>query len=158
LAGVSAFSESISRRDAALSSLLKSASGRSGVLAQRNQQITAIMGDGSALFGEIEMRRAVVAELLGNVQGAADQLEGLVHDNRLSLKPALTQIRGVGKLLTKYRGSLDFVLKNIGGFVRSLGEAVGSGPFFQAYVQNLTSPSNLAPVISDVVRGVGASK
>lgn len=153
LAGVSAFSKSISSRDAALDDLLKSASGLSGVLSKRNAQITSIMGDGSEFLGELQTRRQVLEALLTSIQNAANELEGLVADNKTSLKPALTQLDGAASLLTKYRGDLDFVLKNFGGFIRSLGEAVGSGPFFQAYLQNLTSPSNLAPVISDAIRG-----
>lgn len=158
LKGISMFSRTISTRDAALQELLTHASDLSAVLAKRSKQVTGIMSDGSALLGELESRRAVVQELLANVRGAADELEGLVRDNRTTLGPALQQVRGAASLLTKYRSDLDFVLKNAGGYLRSLGEAVGSGPFFQAYVQNLTAPTNLAPVIGDIVRSVGAKK
>jgi phospholipid/cholesterol/gamma-HCH transport system substrate-binding protein len=158
LEGLSEFSRSISTRDAALGQLLQSASGLSSVLANRSRQITAIMGDGTAILDELQARREVVRQLLSNVEGAAAELEGLVRDNRNTLTPALRQIHAAAQLLTKYRGDLDFVLKNIGGFIRSLGEAVGSGPFFQAYVQNLTSPSQLGPIIPDIVRAAGSKK
>jgi len=61
----------------------------------------------------------------------------------VTLKPALTELRRTAKLLTEYRGTLDFAIKNTGAYVRSLGESVAGGPFFQAYLANIGSPEDL---------------
>lgn len=143
LKGVSALSRTLSSRDTELQTLLSKASSVSRVLADRNRQITSILGDGSQLFAELEMRREVLGQLLRNVQKATTQLTGLARDNKQSLKPALTELRTTAKLLTEYRGTLDFAIKNSGAYVRSLGESVAGGPFFQAYLANLTAPENL---------------
>jgi len=143
LKGVSALSRTLSSRDAELETLVKHASAVSGVLADRNQQITAIVGDGSQLFQELALRRQVIARLLRNVEKATTQLTRLARDNKTSLKPALTELRATADLLTHYRGTLDYALKHISVYARSLGESVGSGPFFQAYVGNLASPEDL---------------
>jgi len=143
LKGVSALSRTLSARDAELQTLLRHASSVSGVLAERNREIASILGNGSQLFQELALRRQVLAELLRNVRTATTQLTALARDNKTSLKPALTELRNTAKLMTHYRGTLDFALKNLAVYVRSLGESVGGGPFFQAYLANVASPEDL---------------
>lgn len=143
LRGVSALSATVTKRDAELKSLLNRASNISEVLASRNEDITSILHSGSLLFAEFEARRQVLSRLLSNVRKATAQLNGLTKDNRKSLRPALVELKHTAELLTEYRGTLDYAVKNFGVYVRALGETVGSGPFFQAYVSNLTSPEEL---------------
>lgn len=143
LTGVSALSRTLSSRDQELATVLEKASDVSKLLADRNSEVTSILSDGSLLFAELEQRREILGRLLTNVGRATGQLQGLVKDNKTSLKPAMQQLRKTAKLLTVYRGTLDFALKNLGGYVRSLGESVAGGPFFQAYVANLASPEDL---------------
>lgn len=143
LAGVSALSQTISSRDADLQVLLQKASSVSSVLAARNQQITGIVSDGGALFQELQQRQVVIAQLLHNVQLATDQMTALAHDNQASFGPALAQLRNAALLLKRYRSTLDYGLKTTGVYARALGESVGSGPFFQAYLANVTSPEDL---------------
>ncbi|MEJ7635504.1 MCE family protein [Aeromicrobium sp.] len=150
LSGVTDLSRSITKRDEALARLLQRSTRVSRVLADRNEEITAIMTDGSAVLGELQQRREVVRALLRNTEAAARQLEGLADDNAKTLKPALTQLKMAVKILEKNRDSLEFAVQNVGSFVRGLGEAVGSGPFFAAYVQNLTA-TNVVPILPDLL-------
>jgi phospholipid/cholesterol/gamma-HCH transport system substrate-binding protein len=143
LKGVSALSQTMSSRDQELASVLRKASSVSKVLADRNQEVTSILSDGSRLLGELAMRREILGTLLRNVRSATNQMVGLVNDNETSLKPALTELRGTAQMLTEYRGTLDFAIKNVARYVRSLGDSVASGPFFQAYVANLASQEDL---------------
>lgn len=143
LKGVSALSQTLSSRDEELAAVLRRASSVSQVLADRNEDVTSILSDGSRLFGELAARREILGTLLRNVRRATDQMVGLVNDNKTSLKPALTQLRKTAQLLTEYRGTLDFAIKNVGRYVRSLGDSVAGGPFFQAYLANLASPEDL---------------
>jgi len=143
LKGVSALSRTISSRDEDLAVLLKHASSVSALLANRNREITSIVTDGSALFHELELRREVIARLLRNVEAATKQMVGFVHDNEDSLKPALTELLHTADLLKEYRDTLDFTIKNVAVYARSLGEGVASGPFFQAYLANVASPEDL---------------
>ena len=153
LRGVTALSRTLASRDEALGQLLRRTSSLSGVLAERNQEITAIMTNGSLLFRELDARRQAVQTLLSNVQSVSTQLIGFVNDNKKTLKPALTELRGVARILKDYRGSLDYAAANLASFASGLGEAVGSGPFFQAYVENITEPQSLAPVLSGIMDG-----
>jgi phospholipid/cholesterol/gamma-HCH transport system substrate-binding protein len=151
LKGVSALSRTISARDQELATLLARTSSISGVLAHRNREIIRILGNGSLLFQELDRRRAVIAQLLGNVEFATHELNGFVADNHASLRPSLRQLNKVAKLLAHYRTTIEYALNNLGSFVSGLGEAVGSGPFFQAYLQNVTAPTTLAPVLSNIL-------
>lgn len=153
LAGVSALSQTISSRDAELQELFDRTSSLSAVLAERNRQITSILANGSLLFAELERRQQVIHSLLANVRAATTQIHRIVAENDGTLKPALTELRGVAKLLEKYRGTLEFALTNLSSYISGLGEAVGSGPFYQAYVQNVTAPTTLAPTLSGIAAG-----
>ncbi len=157
LNGVGELSNTLSSRDAELRTLLAKASDVSSILADRNEDITQIMSDGSLLFDELTKRRVILGNLLRNVQKATRQLTGLARDNKLSLKPALTELKKAAELLTEYRGTLAMVLENTGRYARSLGESVGSGPFFQAYVANIGSPEDLVTGgLTNLLDGEGA--
>ncbi|RNL62790.1 MCE family protein [Nocardioides marmoriginsengisoli] len=144
LEGVSALSETISSRDAELEQLLQRASSISGVLADRNEQLLAIMSNGTALFREINQRRDAISVLFTEVRHGAKQFAGLATDSKGTLSPNLAKINKLAKTLADYRDDLSYVLTTFPRYARSLGEAVGSGPFFQAYVANLFAPETLA--------------
>jgi phospholipid/cholesterol/gamma-HCH transport system substrate-binding protein len=141
LNGVSSLSRTIASRDAALRTLLRRTAGLSDVLARRSKQIQAIAVDGDSLLTELQARRAVIGQLIRNTRAATTQLTGLVTDNDKTLKPALDQLRRTSRLLNANQKDLEFLLTHLGPFVRSLGEAVGGGPFFYAYVENLMPTS-----------------
>lgn len=149
--GVGALSESLSSRDDALRSLFDNAEGVTGVLARRNVELTQLMSDGSAFFGELEARRAAVHSLLVNTRAAAAEINGLVDDNSQTLRPVLEELQGVISILDRNKSSLEFALTKLAPYIRSLGEAVGGGPFFYAFLQNLV-PADLAPIIPDLIR------
>jgi phospholipid/cholesterol/gamma-HCH transport system substrate-binding protein len=150
IAGVDKLSQALANRDAELTRVFQSAAGVSKVLADRTLELTQLIGDGSAVMDEIWARRAAVHEILANTRAVAVQLTGLVNDNRATLRPALRELQGVIEILDKNEANLDFVLSRLGGFARSLGESVGSGPFYYAYLANLV-PTNLAPVLPELM-------
>ncbi len=39
----------------------------------------------------------------------------------------------------------------LGPYVSILGNIIGTGPWFDAYIQNLTDPATLAPVLSGIL-------
>lgn len=140
---VSKISATLASRDAEISDLLAASSNVTGILAQRNREITTLLGDGSKLFAVINARRAAVTTLLVQTVQLAQQLRGLVSDNTSTLGPALRSLAHVTDLLNANKQNIDVILDKAGPFAASLGESVSSGPFFQAYVQNLTRPVDL---------------
>ncbi len=140
---VSKIASTIASRNSEISDLLDASNTVTGVLAQRNHQITTLLGDGAQLFAVINARRAAVQALLLQTVELAQQLRGLVADNRNTLGPALRSLAHVTDLLNRNKQNIDTILDRAGPFAASLGESVSSGPFFQAYVQNLTRPVDL---------------
>src|SRR5262249_24579748 len=89
LHAVEALSAPTASRDSALTQLTQVADQVTGVLAQRTQQVRALISDGDALLATLYERRAEIRELLANVTLVADQLKGLATDNQRQLGPAL---------------------------------------------------------------------
>ena len=97
----------------------------------------------SRLLAELNERRDALSSLLSSVRRLAAQISGLVAENEKLLGPALRELNSVVSLLNRNKRNVEIVLDRAGPFAASLGEAVSSGPFFQAYVQNLTRPLEL---------------
>ncbi len=147
LTGLTNLSASISSRDALLQDLLRNAESVTTVLSQRSTQLNTLVLDGNTLLGELDNRRRVIGELFTNVQAVANQLRGLVADNEAQLGPTLTRLNSVLDVLQKNRDNLNAGLEGLSKYQITLGEAVSSGPFFNAYVQNLIPGDNVKPLV-----------
>ena len=148
--GVGRLSQTISTRNEDLRRLFDHSKGVSALLADRNEQLTSIMTNGNQLFGEVDRNRRLIHELLGNTSAVSEQLRGLADDHETTLGPALDELSSVNAILKKNEDNLEYVLQNLGGYVRSLGEAVGGGPFFYCFIQNI-APSNILPVLPELL-------
>lgn len=136
LDGVTRLSQSINSRDESLKDLLARAEGVTGILADRSDQINALILDGNQLLGELDRRRNAISELITNVSAVSQQLTGLVQDNEQQMKPTLDKLNSVVANLQNNKDNIGQALEGLAPYARSLGEAVGSGPFFMAYVAN----------------------
>ncbi|MGW5076894.1 MCE family protein [Rhodococcus sp. NPDC004095] len=149
--GITDLTTALNQRDAGLEELLAKAHSVTTVLAQRGDQINALLLDGNDLLGELERRRDAITELISSVSAVSRQLSGVVHDNEAQLGPTLQKLDQVTALLIRNRDSLVGALDGLGPYSTALGEAVGSGPYFQAFVQNYAAGEFLAPLMSSLV-------
>lgn len=69
--------------------LLRHGSTVSGVLAERRTQLNALVLDGNTLFAAVDARRAALHTLATHLSAVAQQISGLIADNREQLGPAL---------------------------------------------------------------------
>ncbi|MBL1077511.1 MCE family protein [Nocardia sp. 2] len=136
LDGITALSKSLNTRDDALLQLLGRAQNVTSVLGERAAQINSLLVDGNSLLGELDARRAAISQLIVYVNGLAQQLSGFVADNEEQLKPTLDKLNSVLELLQNNRDNISKALIDLGPFAGALGEQVGSGPYFQAYLAN----------------------
>ncbi|WP_028476236.1 MCE family protein [Nocardia sp. CNY236] len=150
LDGVTELSRSINERDRMLLELLKRAQNVTKLLADRGNEINALLLDGNQLLGELDRRRAALGQLIVYVNGLAQQLSGLVADNEAQLKPVLDEVNSVLALLQRNEQNIADALDGLGPFAAALGEQVGSGPYFQAYVVNAASKL-LQPLVDALV-------
>lgn len=154
LEGLSALSQTIGSRDAELEALLQSASSVSAVLADRNTQILSLMDNSTALFQEIEARRDTLSSLFTQVADAAASLRAFANENAETLAPDLAAINDLALILADYRDELETVLTTFPNYARTLGEAVGSGPWFNAGVANLTAPASLVNDVDGLIQSL----
>lgn len=147
LQGVSRLSSSISNRDDLLKNLLSNASGVTDVLAKRSEQVNQLILDGNTLFGALDEKRQAIDLLLRNLSAVATELRGLIDENQTTLEPTLDQVNTLVDMLSRRRQDLADALLPLSQYATSLGEAVGSGPFFKAYIPNLLPGQFLQPFI-----------
>jgi phospholipid/cholesterol/gamma-HCH transport system substrate-binding protein len=146
LEGLSALSQTISKRDQALAQLLGNTSQVSGTLAQRNDQITKLITDGNLLLAEIQRRKNAITQLLKGTRDLANELRGLVADNRTQLQPVLQQLDKVTTMLQRNQDNLSRGLAALAPFVRISTNTTGNGRWFEGYLCGLLPPYiNLGP-------------
>ncbi|MFH5228532.1 MCE family protein [Antrihabitans spumae] len=151
LDGVTRLSQSINARDESLRELLTKAKGVTQVLADRGEQVNALLVDGNQLLGELDLRRTAISELITNISAVSQQLTGLVADNEAQMKPTLDKLNSVLALLQQNKDNLAQALEGLGPYALALGEQVGSGPYFQAYVSNFGSGEVIRTMVDALV-------
>ncbi len=139
LDGVTALSRSINARDQALTDLLRRAQNVTKILADRSTQINTLLLDGNSLLGELDRRRAAINQLMVYIDDVSRQLSGLVADNEAQMRPVLDKLNSVLALLQRNKDNISGALDGLGPYAAALGEQVGNGPWFNAYVVNATS-------------------
>jgi phospholipid/cholesterol/gamma-HCH transport system substrate-binding protein len=151
LDGLGKLSEAVAVNDGALQQLLGRASRVSGVLASRNREVGTLLVSSQKLLAELNSRRDLVLDLLRQVSALSTQLHALINENDARVSPALKQLDQVVVLLNRNKRNLEKTIQGAHDYAVAFGEAISTGPFFDAYVQNLTSPASVAPVISGLV-------
>ena len=137
LTGLSRLSRNVAKRDEQLKLLLQHSNVVTKVLADRNQQLIKLMKDGNTVFQAVQARRALIHQLLVSTQKLSAQITALVRENRKDLAPTLTKVNAVLAVLLKNQNDLDASIKGLAPFVRVFTNTLGTGPWFDIYVQNL---------------------
>jgi phospholipid/cholesterol/gamma-HCH transport system substrate-binding protein len=137
LSGLSDLSRNIAARDDQLNTLLKNTKKVSTVLGDRSGDIVVLMREGDKLFRALAARRESVHNLLVATSQLSIQLTGLVRDTRQDLKPALDHLGNVVDVLNKNQQNLDNSLRLMAPFYRVFANTLGTGPWFDTYIQNL---------------------
>ncbi|MFT4124819.1 MAG: MCE family protein [Gordonia sp. (in: high G+C Gram-positive bacteria)] len=132
--GVARLSRAVAQRDTALRELLAKANGVTEILGRRSGQINQLLVDANSLLGELQFRRAAIAQLLRGTRDVATQISGFVDDNNAQLKPVLDKFNGVLDILNDSEQSLAKTIDRLGPFANALGEAVANGPNFDSLV------------------------
>ncbi len=150
LEGLSRLSRVVAARDEQLNSLLVSLEDVSTVVADRNHELIKLFDDGELLFRALTARRQAVHDLLVSSRQLAGQLSGLIADTREDLTPALRHLDTVVDVLETNQDNLDQSLRMMAPFYRVFANTLGTGPWFDTYIQNI-------PPVPDLVgQGVGS--
>ncbi|MEV7398240.1 MCE family protein [Aeromicrobium sp. NPDC092404] len=136
--GLSRLSTTIASRDAEIENLLRRSSNVTQLLDERKGDLVKLMQQANLIFQELQQRKQTIHELLVNANALATELEGVVEDNRKQLRPALDKLENVLTFLHAREDQIETLIRNYGPYVSILGNIVGSGPWFDAYVPNIT--------------------
>lgn len=140
LDGLSRLSTTIASRDEKLRELLRAADSVTGTVAEQNAVVDKLIKDADLLVAELETRREAIHTLFTNTSALAEQVTGLVKDNRAELRPALEQLKGVLATLQDHEQDLRDTIRAMAPFTRLFANTLGTGPWFDTYIQNLTNP------------------
>lgn len=135
--GLSRLSTTIASRDEDISQLLDRSRNVTKLLDERKGDLVGLMKQADLIFKELEQRKQTIHELLVNANDLAIQLQGLVTDNQKQLRPTLDQLKDVLTFLHAREDQIETLLHNYGPYVNILGNIVGTGPWFDAYVPNI---------------------
>jgi phospholipid/cholesterol/gamma-HCH transport system substrate-binding protein len=136
LDGVAKFSDTIGKRDEEIKHLLAQANQVASVLGDRGQQVDRLLVSAKTLLAAFNERGQAVDALLGNISAFSEQVSGLINDNP-NLNHVLEQLRTVSDILVQRKNDLAEGLTEVGKFLPSLNEAIGSGPYFKVVLHNL---------------------
>jgi len=150
LAGVSALSSNVAKRDDQINSLLTNLHTVSGVLDKRDDDIIALMKDADVLFQAVVARRQAVHNLLVSTSELSTELTALVKQSRADLAPALKHTENVLKVLVKNQDNLDDSLRLMAPFYRVFANTLGNGPWFDVYIPNIPPVQQLGRAGTEV--------
>ncbi|WP_024802898.1 MCE family protein [Nocardia sp. BMG51109] len=150
LDGMRRLAESVNQRDEALRGLLSGAQKVTAALAERGPQVNSLLLDGNSLLGELQSRSQALGGLITGINQLSQQLSGLVHDNDAELAPALDKLGQVLTVLNKNHDNVSQSIQGLSKYIGTLGDAVASGPYFYAYLQNLVPADYTQPLLNTV--------
>ncbi len=136
LDGVAKFSDTIGKRDEEIKHLLAQANQVASVLGDRSEQIDRALVNAKTLVAAFNERGQAIDALLANVAAFSEQVKGLINDNP-NLNHVLEQLHTISDILVQRKDDLAKGLTEVGAFLPSLNESIGSGPFFKVVLHNL---------------------
>ena len=155
VAGVSQFSQTLNARDQQLRNLLANANKATTVLARRSDQVAGLVADTNALLAQLLTQSGALDQVAKNLSALAKQLSGFIAENRDQLRPALEKLNGVLTIVDNRKERVQKSIKLLNAYAMSLGEAVSSGPWFNAYVANLLPGQFVQPFVDAAFSDLG---
>lgn len=159
--GLTRLSQAINDRDDTLGDLLSSSTDVTEILSDRSAQVNTLILNANDLVSVLSARRYAIVELLAHTSALSQQLSGLIAENEQELAPTLDKLNAVTAVFEKNRDNIAKALPGLAKFQTTLGETIGNGPYYQAYIPNLIFGQLLQPFLDYAFgfrRGVNAGQ
>ncbi|MCT7659275.1 MCE family protein [Mycobacterium deserti] len=159
--GITRLSQAINDRDDTLGELLENGADVTKILSDRSAQVNTLILNANDLVSVLSARRYAIVELLAHTSALSQQLSGLIRDNEQELAPTLDKLNAVTAVLEKNRDNIAKALPGLAKFQTTLGETIGNGPYYQAYIPNLIFGQLMQPFLDYAFgfrRGVNAGQ
>ena len=153
--GIARLSQTLNTRDEQLRKLLENANKSTGVLADRVDQVVSLITNTNALLAELRSQSGALDEISRNISYISRQLQALVAENKAQLRPALDKVNDLLGILDNRKQRLQEALTRLNQYAMSLGEAVASGPYFNAYLANLLPGQFIQPFVDAAFSDLG---
>ncbi|MBV9856227.1 MAG: MCE family protein [Streptosporangiaceae bacterium] len=137
LTGLASLSGAIASQETEIASLLRGTSGVTSTLASEDTEFQKLFSDGNLLLAELEQQQQAIGSLLTGTQALATQLSALVNNDNATLAPMLARLSQVTSVLEQNQANLNQALQLAGPYANLLGNAVGNGRWFDAYLCGL---------------------
>jgi len=137
LRGLQRLSTSIASRDTELHALLSHANAVTQTLASRDAEIAKLINDSNLILQTVYQQRVVIHHLLVDTSAVAQQLSGLVRDNRAIIGPALANLDQTLTILQRNQDNLDETIHLAAPFIRDFTDVLGNGRWFDTTLWNL---------------------
>ncbi|MDX1885060.1 MCE family protein [Mycolicibacterium sp. 120270] len=135
--GITRLSQAINERDDQLGELLENGADVTKILSERSNQVNTLILNANDLVAVLNERRYAIVELLAHTSALSEQLSGLIHENEEKLAPTLEKLNAVTAVLERNRDNIAQALPGLAKFQITLGETIGNGPYYQAYIPNI---------------------
>jgi phospholipid/cholesterol/gamma-HCH transport system substrate-binding protein len=153
--GVARISETLNERDAQLRSLLENANKATAVLGNRSDQVVSLVANANALLVQLQSQSAALDAISNNITAVSQQIKGFIGEQRETFTGAIDKLDGVLAIIDNRKEQVQKSITLLNKYAMSLGESVGSGPFFKAYVVNLLPGQFLQPFIDAAFSDLG---
>jgi len=153
--GVARFSETLNSRDQQLRDLLANANKATAVLGNRSDQVVSLVVNANALLMQLQSQSAALDAISNNISAVSQQIKGFIGEQRATFKGAIDKLNGVLAMVDNHKQQVQKSITLLNKYAMSLGESVGSGPFFKAYVVNLLPGQFLQPFIDAAFSDLG---
>lgn len=155
LQGVARFSQTLTKRDTQLRNLLRNANKVTAVLSERSDNIVELMADTNALLIQLQSQSRALGQVSESLMAVSEQLEGVLEENRQTLRPALDKVDEVLTILDNRKERIQLAIKGLNVYAMSLGESMSSGPFFKFYIANLLPGQFIQPFVDAAFSDLG---
>jgi len=155
LQGVARFSQTVDARDGQLRALLTDANKVTSVLAERSDAIVTMLTDSNALLTDLTSQSRALDEISGNIAAMSRQIDGLITENRQTLKPALDKLNQLLAIVEHRKERIAQAIKGFNQYALSSGESMSAGPFFKFYIANLLPGQFIQPFVDAAFSDLG---
>ncbi|OZF04286.1 hypothetical protein CH302_02410 [Rhodococcus sp. 15-2388-1-1a] len=140
LDSISALSRVIADREDQIAALLDDADRVTARLSDNSAALMSMLGQGAALANTIAAQRGAVANLLASTDALTAQLDTVFAENRAAIDPLIGQLTALSQGLVNNDDTLRRVYESLPVTVRQMTNAFGNGPYV-----DIATPWSLLP-------------
>lgn len=141
LTGLASLSQVITSQNTELAQLLAGTNKLSSTVAGQDSEFQKLIDDGNLLLSELREQQQSIGSLLTGSEELATQLSSLVARDKSGLGPLLAKLGQVTSTLVANQSNLNKALALLGPYSRVIGNVVGNGRWFDAYICGLVPAS-----------------